>query len=75
VYVESRITVVDVSAFRMRLVASIPLIPGKLMSINTSRGWCSAASSIASSPLSASATTLNPEASATTVRATDRNGA
>ena len=60
VYVDSRITGGVVGVAEDRRLASMPLIPGRLMSIRTSPGWCSAARSTASSPDSASATTEKP---------------
>ena len=58
----------------MRRVASMPLMPGRLMSIRTRSGGCASAWATASSPVSASPETSNPAVRPITVRATARNG-
>ena len=63
------------SAATIWRVASIPLIPGRLMSIRTSPGRREVAVATASSPVSASPSTSKPGASVTTVLAAERNGA
>src|SRR5829696_2018367 len=59
----------------MRRLASMPLMPGMLMSMRTSAGASSSASSSACSPLSASPTASNSGVAESTARAARRNGA
>src|SRR4029453_883679 len=59
----------------MRRLASIPLMPGMLMSMRTRAGASSPASARACSPLSASPTVSNSGVAASTARAARRNGA
>src|SRR5215212_11290301 len=59
----------------MRRVASMPLMPGRLMSINTRPGASESNNSTASSPDSASPITSNPGVAAITIFAARRNGA
>ena len=64
------------AASTIRRVASMPLMPGRLMSMRTSAGWRSAAMATASSPDAASADHVEAGATrSTTVRATARKGA
>src|SRR4051812_36191921 len=58
----------------MRRQASMPLMPGRLMSMSTRSGWREPAISTASSPDTASPATTNPSVMPITVRATSRNG-
>ena len=59
-YVERRITCVSGCAARMRRVASMPLMPGRLMSMSTRSGACTSTWATASSPVSASPATAKP---------------
>ena len=58
----------------IRRVASMPLIPGRLMSMSTRPGSSASNCSTASSPVTASPTTSNPGVAAITIFAARRNG-